>query len=384
MSFGRVMSTQNAVVRPLQPGDAARAARILFDAFAVHFPLAWPTMESARREVDEALSRERVALGAWTREDTLAGWIGAIPQYRKRDVVTGWELHPLCVDPAHHGQGVGRVLVRALEEVLHRRGATVIYLGSDDESGMTVAADREIISVPQMIEELERRVDSGARVDHPYAFYKRCGYRVVGLIPDASGIGRPDILMARRPGERPAAPTASSRRSAEMSAAQIDTIDSADWIDGAEVMPEIEGIDPSEAPMTLLLEADPSEERIRSYLKGAHCYAVRIDDEVVAVCVVADIAAGRAELFNIAVSPALQGRGLGSRLLDAAIERTRARGVAHLEVGTGAFGYQLAFYQRKGFRAESIVHNFFLDHYREPVVEAGLRHMDMIRLTRAL
>jgi aminoglycoside 6'-N-acetyltransferase I len=32
---------------------------------------------------------------------------------------------------------------------------------------------------------------------HPYEFYQRLGYVIVGVIPDANGPGKPDILMAK-------------------------------------------------------------------------------------------------------------------------------------------------------------------------------------------
>jgi len=32
---------------------------------------------------------------------------------------------------------------------------------------------------------------------HPYEFYQKLGYVIVGVIPDANGLGKPDILMAK-------------------------------------------------------------------------------------------------------------------------------------------------------------------------------------------
>jgi aminoglycoside 6'-N-acetyltransferase I len=32
---------------------------------------------------------------------------------------------------------------------------------------------------------------------HPFTFYQKCGYRIVGVLPDANGPRRPDIFMAK-------------------------------------------------------------------------------------------------------------------------------------------------------------------------------------------
>ncbi len=32
---------------------------------------------------------------------------------------------------------------------------------------------------------------------HPYEFYQKLGYVIVVLVPDANGLGKPDILMAK-------------------------------------------------------------------------------------------------------------------------------------------------------------------------------------------
>jgi len=37
---------------------------------------------------------------------------------------------------------------------------------------------------------------------HPYEFYQKLGFVIGGVIPDANGFGKPDILMAKRVGPR--------------------------------------------------------------------------------------------------------------------------------------------------------------------------------------
>lgn len=132
--------------------------------------------------------------------------------------------------------------------------------------------------------------------------------------------------------------------------------------------------------MSLLLLADPSERKVRSYLPAARCFAARLDGGIAGVCAVVPRAPGSHELMNIAVDPARQQRGIGARLLAHVIDTYRREGAARLEVGTGAFGYQLAFYQRHGFRVFQVERDFFLRNYDEAIIEDGIQHRDMLRL----
>jgi ribosomal protein S18 acetylase RimI-like enzyme len=143
----------------------------------------------------------------------------------------------------------------------------------------------------------------------------------------------------------------------------------------------IQEVPVADAPIELLLLADPSEEKIRSYLSGSKCFVASCGVAVVGACVVQSRGAETYELMSIAVSTGRQKAGYGTALLQWVIEFYRRKGARQLEVGTGTFGYQLAFYQRHGFRVTGIDHDFFVKNYPEPIFEDGIQLFDMLRLT---
>lgn len=171
----------------LVPGDhraIEQIAALLQDVF----PDWHDTFEEAREEVRESFEEDHLSLVARAGDEIL-GWIGAIPMYDY-----AWELHPLAVRESAQGQGVGKALVTALEERVRQRGGLTLYLGTDDDGDEPGTSAGGIDLYPDPLQHaavLEV-------IDHPAAFYRRLGYVVVGLIPDANGPGKPDILMAKR------------------------------------------------------------------------------------------------------------------------------------------------------------------------------------------
>ncbi len=143
----------------------------------------------------------------------------------------------------------------------------------------------------------------------------------------------------------------------------------------------IQEVPTTDAPMELLLLADPSEDKVRSYLPRSKCFVASSSGIVVGACVVQPLGTGTYELMSIAVHPDHQRSGYGTALLKWVIDFFRKSGASQIEVGTGTFGYQLAFYQRHGFRVTGIDHDFFVNNYREPVFEDGIQLFDMLRLT---
>jgi ribosomal protein S18 acetylase RimI-like enzyme len=142
---------------------------------------------------------------------------------------------------------------------------------------------------------------------------------------------------------------------------------------------------PEELPWDLLLDADPSRARVESYLSDALTRVAKLGDEVIGVYALVRHDPTTFELMNIAVREAYQGSGLGRRLLGHAIGLAESKGARVIDVGTGNSSFAaLAFYQRSGFRIVGVVPNFFVDNYAEPIVENGIRCVDMIRLRLVL
>src|SRR5512143_3258552 len=117
-----------------------QAAQLLVDAFAEHWPDAWPTLEDGLKELAEMLEPQRICRVAVGDSGNLLGIIGGIPAYDGHV----WELHPLAVQPSLQGKGIGRALVEDLEEQVRPRRALTITLGTDDEDGMTSLANVDL------------------------------------------------------------------------------------------------------------------------------------------------------------------------------------------------------------------------------------------------
>lgn len=166
-----------------------QAAQLLVDAFCDHWPDAWPTIEEGLKEVREMLESNRICRVALDSEGNLLGIIGGIPSY---DGFV-WELHPLAVQPTAQGRGIGRALVQDFEEQVRATGALTITLGSDDEDGMTSLANVDLY------ENLWEKIHNIRNLKgHPFEFYQKMGYVITGVVIDANGVGKPDILMSKR------------------------------------------------------------------------------------------------------------------------------------------------------------------------------------------
>ena len=180
------LKKDDIMILPLSEKTANDAAHILREAF----PWCYSGNE-ANKKIKSMLSKKRIGLVALINTGTglrVAGVISAIPQYG----FTGWELDPLAVLKEYQGLGIGSLLVKTLEDEVAKRGGVMIYLGSDDEHGTTSLYGVDLFD--DTFEKVKNIKSNG----HPFPFYEKMGYKIVGVLPDANGIGKPDIWMAKR------------------------------------------------------------------------------------------------------------------------------------------------------------------------------------------
>ena len=175
----------------LRPDDETairQVAALLVESFAANWPEAWPDLDSALEEVRESFAVGRISRVALDEDHMVLGWIGGISHYRGHV----WELHPLVVRVNQQGKGIGRALVADLEERVKEHGGLTITLGTDDETQQTSLSGINLF--PHVWEHVSH-IKNLKR--HPYEFYQKQGYVIVGVMPDANGPGKPDILMAK-------------------------------------------------------------------------------------------------------------------------------------------------------------------------------------------
>lgn len=165
-----------------------QAAALLVESFKDHWSNAWPNLDSALQEVQDSLAEDRISRIAVNETGDVLGWIGGISQYDGNV----WELHPLVVRADCRSKGIGKTLVKDLEEYVKERGGLTLWVGTDDEDNMTTLGGINLY--PNVFEHIVKIKNLKG---HPYEFYQKCGFVIVGVMPDANGLGKPDIYMAK-------------------------------------------------------------------------------------------------------------------------------------------------------------------------------------------
>jgi GNAT superfamily N-acetyltransferase len=132
--------------------------------------------------------------------------------------------------------------------------------------------------------------------------------------------------------------------------------------------------------------AEDSPEELDAYIDAGRVLVAGYGDEIVGHLQLTETRrAGDVEVKNMAVLPRVQGHGVGSALMAAALELARAEGRSTLVVATAAADIgNLRFYQRLGFRMRSIDRDVFTEAagYPPGIVVDGIALRDRVWLDR--
>ncbi|MBE0430044.1 MAG: GNAT family N-acetyltransferase [Thermoleophilia bacterium] len=187
--------TQATRIIELKPDDETavlQTAEILLEAFGGRAP-EWPDIDSTLKYVRGSLAQtdpERINLVAVAGDGRVLGYAGGTNEGNGGFL---WELDPLVVIADSRRLGIGRTLVEEVEERIRARGALTLWLGTDDWANLTSLGGTDLY--PDVLGHLANIKNLA---NHPYAFYQKIGFVIVGVIPDSNGWGKPDILMAKR------------------------------------------------------------------------------------------------------------------------------------------------------------------------------------------
>ena len=135
------------------------------------------------------------------------------------------------------------------------------------------------------------------------------------------------------------------------------------------------------APMALLLLADPNEEAIFEYLTTSELLIAKVDGEIAGIIVLKTFNNTMSEIMNLAVDENYQRRGIGRKLITAALDHAKNAGIRSVKIATGNSSiHQLKLYQSCGFMIDQVIENYFVEHYPDPIYEDGIQCTDRVEL----
>ena len=174
----------------LSPDDQThidQIAAFLFECFSKYSPGWLADKAACYRQITHSFNADRCSRVMVDEQDQAIGWIAAITDEHC------WEIHPIAVKPGQRRSGIGRRLVADIEQLAITSGAVSVWAGTSDETRSTSFSHLDLYKNPAA-----GFIDITAPDDHPVTFWRSVGYKVVGVLPDEEGLGKPGIHFARR------------------------------------------------------------------------------------------------------------------------------------------------------------------------------------------
>jgi len=149
----------------------------------------WKTIEDAYDEIEELIQSDGYFY-ALIDNEKIIGWGGILPSYQGNV----YEIHPMVIKNSYQNKGYGGLLLKHLEDKARSLGGLTIYAASDDEFEDRKSSLRGIDGYKDIYDKMKTFDPK----NHPARFYIKYGYQLIGLMPDANGIGKHDLILGKR------------------------------------------------------------------------------------------------------------------------------------------------------------------------------------------
>lgn len=134
----------------------------------------------------EMINNSFISIG-YIENNILIGYVGLLKMYSNITL----ELHPLIIKEEYRNIIIESKLLKEAERIAKEKNALNIMLGSDDKHYRTNLSKFDFNNTD--ISEILKNIKNIN--NHPYEFYQKNGYKIVGIFPNANGIGKPDIWL---------------------------------------------------------------------------------------------------------------------------------------------------------------------------------------------
>ncbi|MDR4968653.1 MAG: GNAT family N-acetyltransferase, partial [Acholeplasmataceae bacterium] len=105
-----------------------------------------------------------------------------------------YEIHPMVIDSKYQNKGFGGLLIKYLEDKARFLGGLTIYAASDDESDDRRSSLRDADGYDDIYDKMKHFDPK----NHPARFYMKHGYQLIGIMPDANGRGKHDLILSKK------------------------------------------------------------------------------------------------------------------------------------------------------------------------------------------
>lgn len=137
----------------------------------------------------------------------------------------------------------------------------------------------------------------------------------------------------------------------------------------------------TDIPIELFYLAGLDDKQIKKYFITSIFKAAIINNEIVGVIVLNQLTESEIEIVCIAILGKWQNKSIGKKFLEEGINYSKENKYKNIIIKTGNSSLKpLSMYMKCGFKINDIIPDYFLENYKEIIIENGIQCTDQVQL----